>query len=439
MQGSLVKRGKYYSIVVPVADASGNKRQKWISTKCVKKADAQKELIKVLYEIEKGEFISTEKIRFCDFAVEWLNTIAKSRVAVNTFESYTQTMNVHILPYFEKFNPHISDVKPIHIQKYCNDKAESLSPNTVIKHIALLSGIFKYALKMDLVQSNVVERIELPRKIKYKGNYFTSEQLKVIMSSIKGRPIEPVVILSAYFGLRRSEVLGLKWKDIDFENNMVYINRSRVMAGNAIIDKDTKTASSRRALLLMPVVKEYLLELRQKGYGDKYRNAEYVCRMGTGEPIRPDYVSQTFKKIIRELKLPDNYRFHDLRHPYVKYTPKNNLRFFQCVFIDIAPISTHIFIKSKAQLLLSATIPSILIVVLLPDILRNTIVITIYKLFVDAHEVQFLQYLLLVFNNDHDIWPNPLMGKNMSVIETFIIGYVSLINKQPLLVSPSFK
>jgi len=326
MQGSLVKRGKYYTAIVSMPDSFGIKKQKWISTKCEKKSDAQKALLNILQEIENGSLLNTNKILFCDFAKDWLNTIAKGKVAPNTFDTYTQTMNVHIIPYFEKWNLYLNEIRPIHIQRYCNDKTERISANTVRKHIALISGILKYALKMDLVESNVVERIELPQMTKFKGNVFNSEQLKVIMSQIKGKPIEPVVILSAYFGLRRSEALGLKWSDIDFDNDIIYVNRSRVKVGSGfIIDKETKTESSNRALPLMPVVKTYLLELKLSGFGDDYRSSEYVCRMGDGEPVKPDYVTKTFKKIIRALEMPDNYRFHDLRHSVASYLLKNRM------------------------------------------------------------------------------------------------------------------
>jgi len=315
MQANLVKRGKYYTAIVTVVDIYGETKPKWIRTGCEKKADAQKELHRIIQQLEDGSNVSATKIPFCDFAKEWLDTIIINRVEQNTYASYVQTMNHHILPYFTKKKLYLNEMKPFHIQKYCNDKLSEVSGNTIRKHAALISGIFKYAMKMDLVTSNIVERVEMPKKTPYEGNHYTIEQLKAIMQHASGKPIEPVLVLCAYYGLRRSEALGLKWSDIDFENNIVYIQRSRVIAGNDIIDKSTKNASSTRSLPLLPVVRIFLLDLqkqRLKYWVEGMPPMEYICCQGDGTPIRPDYVTKTFKNMIRDMGMSESFRFHDL-------------------------------------------------------------------------------------------------------------------------------
>jgi integrase len=138
--------------------------------------------------------------------------------------------------------------------------------------------------------------------------------------------MEPVIILSAYYGLRRSEAIGLKWSDIDFDNDTVYINRSRVNLDHGrVADKSNKNQSSHRALPLIPTVKIYLLNLREKQNSNENYKSDYVCQMETGYPINPDYVSKKFKALIRSLDMPDDYRFHDLRHSVASYLLKNHL------------------------------------------------------------------------------------------------------------------
>ena len=329
MQASLVKRGKFYSAVVITSDIYGGKKQKWISTKCEKKADAKKVLHEIIQDMENGNFTSANKILFCDFAKDWLETIIINKVEQNTYASYVQTMNRHILPYFAQWkNLYLSDMKPLHVQKYCKDKLAEVSGNTIHKHAALISGIFKYAMKMDLVSSNIVERVELPKKTPFDGKFYTVDQLKAIMCHVSGKPLEPVIVLSAYYGLRRSEVLGLKWSDIDFENNILYVQRSRVIAGNDIIDKATKTVSSTRSLPLLPVVKIFLLDLQQKTNRFMPKGmefSEYICCQGDGKPVRPDYVTKTFKNLIRDLGFPETYRFHDLRHTVATILVKHHM------------------------------------------------------------------------------------------------------------------
>ncbi|MGE5632784.1 MAG: site-specific integrase [Caulobacteraceae bacterium] len=145
-----------------------------------------------------------------------------------------------------------------------------------------------------------------------------------------GTPIEPIVYIAAHYGLRRSEILGLKWDAIDFKEKTVTIKEVRVKAGKKIVTKAPKTESSRRTLPLISNIENYLNILKErqkrfkKKYGSDYNSENYVCTWDDGTPISSDYLNHKFKKILKENELPA-IRFHDLRHSTASLLLKNGV------------------------------------------------------------------------------------------------------------------
>ena len=184
----------------------------------------------------------------------------------------------------------------------------------------VIQGTLKEALKKNAIPYNPADRAKLPKcEPRPIGKFYTAEQAQRLLQLVKGKPIEPVVVLTVYYGFRRSEVCGLKWDAVDFEGNSLIV-RHTVVKGVSRIEKDyTKTKSSYRTLPLLPNVKEYLLELkaqqqREKALqGDCYHHNDYVCRWPDGRPLAPDYITASFRRILKNSDLPV-IRFHDLRH-----------------------------------------------------------------------------------------------------------------------------
>lgn len=184
----------------------------------------------------------------------------------------------------------------------------------------------KYAVKIDLIDSNPADKVERPKKEKFVANYYKSEDINRLLEVSKGTHLEIPVLLAAFYGLRRSEVIGLKWDAIDFENNTIVIKHTVTKAiidgkRETIISDTTKTKSSRRSLPLVDFVKQRLLLLQQeqernrylcgRGYNNEYDG--YLCVNEIGDMISPDYVSKAFKQLLRKNNLKE-IRFHDLRH-----------------------------------------------------------------------------------------------------------------------------
>lgn len=323
MTGSLqIKNNKYYA-VLNFKNKEGKRKQKWISLDMeVKnnKRKAEQALNKLISEYEDKKISIINKQTFSDFMSEWLKVI-KLNVKITTYNGYKLHYDKHIKPYFDKLGVAVADLTPMQLQNYYNTKlSEGLSASSVKKHHANIHKALDYALKLNIIAYNPADRIILPKRERYKGKFYNEAQLKQLMKLCENTPIESVVFIAINYGLRRSEILGLKWSAIDFDKNTIIVNHTAVAnVGGVIYDDTTKTKASLRTLPLTDNVKKYLLELKTHQenmamlMGDYYHKSEYICCYDDGREIRPDYVTHKFSKILENSDLP-KIRFHDLRH-----------------------------------------------------------------------------------------------------------------------------
>ena len=205
---------------------------------------------------------------------------------------------------------------------YISIRKDGLKGSTAQRHHAMLHLAFKSAVKRQIIPNNPVEQADRPKSQQYIGKYYNATEIKELLEKTKDDPLHIVILLAAYYGLRRSEVIGLKWSAVDFENKTVSISHKMVQSKNGVVGMDVmKTKSSYRTLPLIPQVEEALLAEKKKqeemkkvmrrGYCKKY--TEYICVDAIGEIIKPDYVSDHFKIALRDNNLKP-VRFHDLRH-----------------------------------------------------------------------------------------------------------------------------
>lgn len=158
-------------------------------------------------------------ILFTDFILEWLEMM-KSSVELTTYSSYANSIKGSIVPYFKDKMLTLQDLEkhPKHIQDYYQfELGKGLTANTVIHRHANIRKCLQYAFQIGLIKSNPADRVEWPRKDKYLATIYNQQELEILFKTVKGDPIELGVILAAFYGLRRSEVVGLKWDAIDFE------------------------------------------------------------------------------------------------------------------------------------------------------------------------------------------------------------------------------
>ena len=280
--------------------------------------------------------LDNSPVLFTDFITDWLKMM-KSRVEITTYTSYERAIIHKIVPYFEPLHYTLQDMEqhPKYIQDfYQHELDRGLTANTVIHYHANIRKCLQYAFQIGMIRSNPADRVERPRKEKFKSEIYSGEELEQLFKVIQGDPSEFGVIMAAFYGLRRSEIVGLKWDAIDFENKKISIQHTVVTAKvngtvTEIARDKTKTKSSCRTLPLIPACEQMLNKMKKeqeqnrKVCGKSYCNdyLDYIYVDPIGKRIRPDFLSQHFPDFLVAHQMK-RIRFHDLRHPYVKHTTK---------------------------------------------------------------------------------------------------------------------
>ena len=257
--------------------------------------------------------------------MNWLQIIRES-VETTTYASYANMITRSVIPYFEPKKLTVKKLRPTDIQTYYQHCLKTVSENTVLHRHRVLHKALKYLVQLEVIQSNPTDKVIPPRSKKYIAEYYTQEDFRALFKVLKGHKFELLIKMTAYYGLRRSEIVGLKWKAIDFNANTLTIKHIvtavSVDGKRTIVKADrAKTKSSLRTLPLIGELKEGLLALKEqqslnkKICGNTYRheNDEYVFVDTLGRLVNPDTVSNSFRQILRNNGLKE-IRFHDLRH-----------------------------------------------------------------------------------------------------------------------------
>jgi len=329
--GSIYERkGIYYAIVSYYVD--GRRKQKSVSTGLPVKGNKRRALeflenLKRTYETKESmENMDGSRLLMTDYMDEWLK-IVKPLVERATYKSYDNMVSARIRPHFEKLNLLLTEVEPKHIKMLYDEILEQgYTTNTVIHYHAVLHQALAYAVKNDYILSNPADRVKRPKKNKHISSFYTKEEILTLLDIAKDDPIYIPIILSAYYGFRRSETLGMRWSAIDFENKTITVNHKVTELtenGKTIVyaEDKLKTKSSYRTLPLIPVVEEKLLEHKaklernQKLFGNSYckEYMDYVCVDEMGKLFRPNFVSDHFGWLLKKYGLK-KLTFKELRH-----------------------------------------------------------------------------------------------------------------------------
>lgn len=326
--GHLQEKKGYFYMVLSYPDAAGKRKTKWFPTGLPVKGN-KKKAEKMLMETRQTFVPECKPIQddmlFSDFLLQWLE-IAKPTIALTTYASYSGMAKSVIIPYFKEREITLSELKATDIQAFYMKQLKRVKTNSVIHYHAVIHRALKYAVKIDLISVNPADKVERPKADKFIGSFYDSNEVQALFEAAKGTLIEIPIFLGAFYGLRRSEALGLKWDAIDFQNNTITI-RHTVTSCNLdgkhiqIAQDTTKTKSSMRTLPLVPAFKEKLLKLKEQQeeykrvcgrcYNKKY--LEYICVDEMGTLISPHYLTASFPKLLEKNNLR-HIRFHDLRH-----------------------------------------------------------------------------------------------------------------------------
>ena len=367
-----VKNDKYYVVLTHTTD--GKKNQTWVSTGLSVTGNEGKARQLMLDMLgEKPEQEVPPDMLFSDAVRRWLEDV-RHRVDEVTYQGYEVQARAHILPYFDDLQIRLCDVDGETLQTYINVKAKfgrsdghgGLSAVSLRQHKNVLNQTLKLAQRDGLIQTNPADLVVMPHAAQFTGTFYTEAQMRDLLTAVKNERLYPIIYVTALYGLRRSEVLGLKWDAIDFESNTLEIKHIVTQASidgkKVLVQADrAKTKSSLRTLPLVPPIRDRLLML--KGQQDTYRrlcdksyNREYLgylCVDEIGNIIRPNYVSEQFPKLLEKNGLRP-IRFHDLHHSCASLLLANGVPMKQVqewlghsTFSTTADIYAHLDYKSK--------------------------------------------------------------------------------------------
>lgn len=328
MTGSLtIKNGKYYAVLNVYEH--GKRKKKWICSGLPEKGNkrrAEQFLREKIAEYERMEGIVRSDILFSDYVRLWLEQIAR-RVDTVTMQGYQVLADGHILPYFDEAKIALSDIDHKILQRYIDTKHRSgklngkggLSPRSLKLHKNIINQTLNLALQNKLILSNPCQFVVLPQSVRYESNFYNDRQLRELFAALDGDPLFPLVKITALYGLRRSELLGLQWDSIDFETQTMTI-RHTVSKVTEVVAKDkTKNASSRRTFPLTPEAIVIFRAAKNQeaqnriAFGREYQENSYVFKWADGHTYSPDYISHRFNDLLKKHNLP-HIRFHELRH-----------------------------------------------------------------------------------------------------------------------------
>ncbi len=262
------------------------------------------------------------------FFISWLDGI-KPFIEQDTYETYSICFHKHIIPYFDVMNLSIEEIHPIHIKNFvtlklnggrCDNKSGGLGKAMVRKLLCLLKQCLNEAESLEIISHNPARSIKMPRTelVCKEAVFLSAEEARIMLNAFENSIYKIPVSLALKYGLRRSEVLGLKWSAIDFNANTIEICHTVVKNLTTECKDKTKTQSSHRKFEMTTDVKRLLLLHREKLL-EKQRNdpqyilSDYICVNNNGMLLRPDSLTRGFQRVLKKNKL-NHMRFHDLRH-----------------------------------------------------------------------------------------------------------------------------
>lgn len=327
LRGHIKKRGNSWSIVIelPKDSTTGKRKQKWFTCKGTIK-DAEKFLTEKLRELDTGVIIDNITMTFGEYLDFWIKNSCKGKLSINTLEEYELKIYKHIKPVLG--NIKLDKLKTLQIQNFYTLKLEEgLSERTVLSFHKIIHRALDQALKWQLIVINVSNGVDKPKPKKNKTNFLNEKELRDLLEKAKNTNLFIPIVLGAYTGMRRGEILGLTWDNIDLKKGYIKVEKTLSSTKQGIIFTEPKTETSNRTVAISNEVIEILkrnsvnqLKLKMR-LGNLYKDNNLVCCKENGDFINPKNFSRDFHKLITKNNLKD-IRFHDLRHTHASLLVK---------------------------------------------------------------------------------------------------------------------
>lgn len=328
MRGHIVKRGKdSYSIVIsmPYDPKTGHYPQTWVTVKGGKR-EAEKKLAELQYQIDNGTLAQPGRVSLAAFLERWLNDYATPNLSPRTVEGYRTIIENHLIPSLGHYP--LQKLTSAKIAEYYRERQQQgrkdgkggLSSTTVRQHAMVLHKAFETAIQWGLLSRNPADKVQLPRQTRPEWHPFDDEDIRRLLKACSEHRLYPLFQFAIGTGMRRSEIMGLRWCDIDLDRCAAYVTRSLHQLHNKeYVVRPPKTAAGKRTVKLTPEMVDVLRKNRAQReaqavmLGTALHEQGLIFANADGSHIRPDYVSSVWRNFARKCGLT-GVRFHDARH-----------------------------------------------------------------------------------------------------------------------------
>jgi integrase len=284
------------------------------------RSDVSESMKRVLREQQMGLTITSERQTLTMFLNDWLENTVKPKNKQLTYRSYEWIVRTHLIPGLGR-TPLVK-LTPQKLQAFLNERHASGLSAASVKHInATLRAALSQAQRWQLVHQNAAKLVTLPRSVRYEAAILSPAQSKIFLTYLIGHSHETLFTLALTMGLRRGEILGLRWSDLDLEKTQLLQVRHSLerVKGNGLKLSDPKSAKAKRELRIPQVCLTSLIahrgrqEQQRLWAGTKWQEGGFVFTTNRGTPMRPEDLTNTLPTALKAAKLP-KVRFHDLRH-----------------------------------------------------------------------------------------------------------------------------
>lgn len=332
MRGHITKRGKdSYSIKISLGKdaATGKYKAQWVSVKGTKK-EAEKRLSEMLNQLDNGTFMKPGKTTLVEYLERWLTDYAKPNLSPRGFERYAGIIRQHLISELGSIT--LTQLKPEHLQQHYTAMLNNgLSAGTVRYHHAVLHVALQTAVKWGLVSRNVADAVDPPRIHRNEMQTWSEDEVSRFLEASKKSPYHELFFTALFTGMRRSELLGLAWQNVDFIFSQIYVNRSlHHLKDGSYVFTEPKSAKSRRTIALSPSAILLLHGYKEKQkleramLGIPLKDSDLVFSTVEGKSLRPNTITRAFEVLAAHCGLPV-IRLHDARHTHASLMLKQGV------------------------------------------------------------------------------------------------------------------
>lgn len=339
MRDRFIKRARNswsFKIELGPDPITGKRRQKWVTVKG-SKARAEQEYARLIHGVHTGAYVEPQKLTVGAFLDQWLVTYAESHVAGKTLERYRGIVNLHLKPSLGSLP--LQKLTPLHIQNHYaramkdgarkDGRKGGLSAQTVLHHHRVLSEALNMAVKWQLLVRNPADAAEPPEVRPKEVEVIDQAQTAWLMCLAEGTRLYIPILLAVAAGLRRGEILALRWRDVDFAAGVLRISRAVEETKTETRIKETKGKRS-RSVAMPSLLSDALRAHRQEQdavramFGADYQDGDLVCPQPDGQLWKPSAFTSAYRDLLRRRKL-NGPNFHALRHSHASHLLKDGV------------------------------------------------------------------------------------------------------------------